>query len=87
MRWQRFLRLGARRSAEWPNACSMTSSTVGWEVTARASARGATTEASSERPAPIPPAPTGPVEGFLHKSNVLDTLGDDEQDTPCKLNK
>jgi ABC transporter substrate binding protein (PQQ-dependent alcohol dehydrogenase system) len=28
-----------------------------------------------------------PVEGFLHRTNVLDTLGDDEQDTPCHLNK
>lgn len=28
-----------------------------------------------------------PVEGFLHKSNVLDTLGDDQADSPCKLNK
>jgi ABC transporter substrate binding protein (PQQ-dependent alcohol dehydrogenase system) len=28
-----------------------------------------------------------PVEGFLHKTNDLDTLGDDEPETPCKLNK
>jgi ABC transporter substrate binding protein (PQQ-dependent alcohol dehydrogenase system) len=28
-----------------------------------------------------------PVEGFLHRTNVLDTLGDDEGDTPCHLNK
>jgi ABC transporter substrate binding protein (PQQ-dependent alcohol dehydrogenase system) len=30
---------------------------------------------------------SAPVEGFLHRTNVLDTLGDDEQDTPCHLNK
>jgi len=28
-----------------------------------------------------------PVEGFLHKSNDLDTLGDDEPETPCRLNR
>ncbi len=28
-----------------------------------------------------------PVEGFLHKTNDLDTLGDDEPESPCKLNK
>jgi ABC transporter substrate binding protein (PQQ-dependent alcohol dehydrogenase system) len=28
-----------------------------------------------------------PVEGFLHRTNVLDTLGDDQQETPCKLNR
>ncbi len=26
---------------------------------------------------------SAPVEGFLHRSNVLDTLGDDEPETPC----
>lgn len=30
---------------------------------------------------------SAPVEGFLHKSNVLDTLGDDETETPCRLNR
>jgi ABC transporter substrate binding protein (PQQ-dependent alcohol dehydrogenase system) len=30
---------------------------------------------------------SAPVEGFLHRTNVLDTLGDDEQDTPCHLNR
>jgi len=30
---------------------------------------------------------SAPVEGFLHRTNVLDTLGDDEQETPCKLNR
>jgi hypothetical protein len=28
-----------------------------------------------------------PVEGFFHKTNELDTLGDDEPETPCRLNK
>ncbi len=28
-----------------------------------------------------------PLEGFLHKSNDLDTLGDDEPETPCRLNR
>jgi ABC transporter substrate binding protein (PQQ-dependent alcohol dehydrogenase system) len=28
-----------------------------------------------------------PVEGFLHKTNELDTLGDDEPETPCRLNR
>ncbi len=37
--------------------------------------------------APYEVVASAPVEGFLHKTNVLDTLGDDEQDTPCKLNK
>ena len=27
------------------------------------------------------------VEGFLHRTNTLDTLGDDEQESPCRLNK
>lgn len=30
---------------------------------------------------------SAPVEGFLHQSNVLDTLGDDESQSPCRLNK
>jgi len=29
---------------------------------------------------------SAPVEGFLHRTNVLDTLGDDASDTPCHLN-
>ena len=37
--------------------------------------------------APYSVVASAPVEGFLHKTNVLDTLGDDEPDTPCKLNK
>jgi ABC transporter substrate binding protein (PQQ-dependent alcohol dehydrogenase system) len=28
---------------------------------------------------------SAPLEGFLHRTNVLDTLGDDQQETPCKL--
>ena len=28
-----------------------------------------------------------PMEGFLHQRDVLDTLGDDEPETPCHLNK
>jgi ABC transporter substrate binding protein (PQQ-dependent alcohol dehydrogenase system) len=30
---------------------------------------------------------SAPVEGFLHRTNTLDTLGDDEPETPCKLNR
>jgi ABC transporter substrate binding protein (PQQ-dependent alcohol dehydrogenase system) len=30
---------------------------------------------------------SAPVEGFLHRVNTLDTLGDDEPETPCKLNR
>ncbi len=30
---------------------------------------------------------SAPLEGFLHRTNVLDTLGDDEPETPCKLNR
>jgi ABC transporter substrate binding protein (PQQ-dependent alcohol dehydrogenase system) len=37
--------------------------------------------------APYEVVASAPVEGFLHRTNVLDTLGDDEQDTPCHLNK
>ena len=28
-----------------------------------------------------------PMDGFLHQRDVLDTLGDDEPETPCHLNK
>jgi ABC transporter substrate binding protein (PQQ-dependent alcohol dehydrogenase system) len=28
---------------------------------------------------------SAPIEGFLHRSNVLDTLGDDEPETACRL--
>jgi ABC transporter substrate binding protein (PQQ-dependent alcohol dehydrogenase system) len=30
---------------------------------------------------------SAPVEGFLHRVTTLDTLGDDEPETPCKLNR
>ncbi len=28
-----------------------------------------------------------PIEGFLHRTNALDTLGDDEPESPCHLSK
>ena len=28
-----------------------------------------------------------PIEGFLHRTNELDTLGDDEPESPCHLNR
>jgi ABC transporter substrate binding protein (PQQ-dependent alcohol dehydrogenase system) len=37
--------------------------------------------------APYQVVASAPVEGFLHRTNVLDTLGDDQQETPCKLNR
>ncbi|MPZ40294.1 MAG: ABC transporter substrate-binding protein [Rhizobiales bacterium] len=30
---------------------------------------------------------SAPIDGFLHRTNTLDTLGDDEQETPCKLKR
>jgi hypothetical protein len=30
---------------------------------------------------------SAPLEGFLHRVNELDTLGDDEPETSCHLNK
>jgi len=30
---------------------------------------------------------SAPVEGFLHRINELDTLGDDEPDSPCRLGR
>ena len=32
-------------------------------------------------------AASAPIEGFLHRTNTLDTLGDDEPETPCKLDR
>jgi hypothetical protein len=32
-------------------------------------------------------AASAPVDGFFHQTNVLDTLGDDETQSPCHLNK
>jgi ABC transporter substrate binding protein (PQQ-dependent alcohol dehydrogenase system) len=37
--------------------------------------------------APYSVIASAPVEGFLHKTNDLDTLGDDEPETPCHLNR
>jgi ABC transporter substrate binding protein (PQQ-dependent alcohol dehydrogenase system) len=37
--------------------------------------------------APYQVVASAPVEGFLHRVNELDTLGDDEPETPCHLNK
>ncbi len=37
--------------------------------------------------APYSVVASAPVEGFLHRSNTLDTLGDDEPETACKLNR
>ena len=37
--------------------------------------------------APYEVVANAPIEGFLHKSNVLDTLGDDETETTCHLNR
>ena len=30
---------------------------------------------------------SAPIEGFLHRTNTLDSLGDDEPETPCKLSR
>jgi ABC transporter substrate binding protein (PQQ-dependent alcohol dehydrogenase system) len=37
--------------------------------------------------APYTVVGSAPVEGFLHRTNELDTLGDDEPETSCHLNK
>ena len=37
--------------------------------------------------APYEVVASAPIEGFLHKSNELDTLGDDEPESPCRLNR
>jgi ABC transporter substrate binding protein (PQQ-dependent alcohol dehydrogenase system) len=37
--------------------------------------------------APYAVIASAPVEGFLHKTNDLDTLGDDQPETSCRLNK
>ena len=37
--------------------------------------------------APYSVVASAPVEGFLHKTNDLDTLGDDEPESPCHLNR
>jgi ABC transporter substrate binding protein (PQQ-dependent alcohol dehydrogenase system) len=37
--------------------------------------------------APYQVVASAPLEGFLHRTNELDTLGDDEPETPCHLAK
>ena len=37
--------------------------------------------------APYEVVADAPIEGFLHQTNELDTLGDDEPESPCHLNK
>jgi ABC transporter substrate binding protein (PQQ-dependent alcohol dehydrogenase system) len=37
--------------------------------------------------APYEVVADAPVEGFLHRTNVLDTLGDDQPESPCHLDK
>jgi ABC transporter substrate binding protein (PQQ-dependent alcohol dehydrogenase system) len=37
--------------------------------------------------APYQVVASAPLEGFLHRTNELDTLGDDEPETTCHLNK
>jgi ABC transporter substrate binding protein (PQQ-dependent alcohol dehydrogenase system) len=37
--------------------------------------------------APYEVVANAPIEGFLHKTNVLDSLGDDEPESSCHLNK
>ena len=37
--------------------------------------------------APYEVVDSAPIEGFLHRTNELDTLGDDEPESPCHLAK
>ena len=37
--------------------------------------------------APYTVVARAPVEGFLHKTNELDTVGDDEPEAPWRLNR
>ena len=37
--------------------------------------------------APYEVVADAPIEGFLHRTNTLDTLGDDEPESPCHLHK
>jgi hypothetical protein len=37
--------------------------------------------------APYEVVADAPVEGFLHRTNVLDTLGDDQPESPCHLSE
>ena len=64
-----------------------------------ATARAAAQPAVSVRPwdhqlrqavllaAPYEIVADAPIEAFLHRTNTLDTLGDDEPETPCWLGK
>ena len=36
---------------------------------------------------PLAVIATAPVDGFLHQTNTLDTLGDDAPETPCRLDR
>jgi ABC transporter substrate binding protein (PQQ-dependent alcohol dehydrogenase system) len=36
---------------------------------------------------PLSVVGTAPIDGFLHQRNRLDSLGDDEGETPCRLNR
>ena len=36
---------------------------------------------------PLAVVGTAPIDGFLHQKNRLDSLGDDEGETPCRLSK
>jgi hypothetical protein len=37
--------------------------------------------------APYEVVADAPIEGFLHRTNTLDTLGDDVPESPCHLNR
>jgi len=37
--------------------------------------------------APYTVVANAPIEGFLHQTNVLDTLGDDQPESPCQMGK
>lgn len=36
---------------------------------------------------PLAVVGSAPIDGFLHRRNRLDSLGDDEEETPCRLNR
>ena len=76
----------ARRSS---TSSASSSSTKGHSTATRVSpsacGRGTTScVRRSCSPRLIPWLRSAPVEGFLHKTNELDTLGDDEPETPCR---
>jgi ABC transporter substrate binding protein (PQQ-dependent alcohol dehydrogenase system) len=37
--------------------------------------------------APYEVVASAPIEGFLHQTNELDTLGDDQPESACHLNR